>query len=108
MTLQQELAREFETSAITVNINDGTYLTIMFSNSPTAELPDSDQAAFARRVAEYVRDQYPRYDSLKTIAIGFAKVTGVGPITYTDSRVPYTFTPQDLGRPRHAAKGPAS
>jgi hypothetical protein len=48
-------------------------------------LPDTDQAAVARRVAEHVRDQYSRYDSLKNFAVGFAKVTGVGPDS-TDAR----------------------
>jgi hypothetical protein len=93
------LAREFQTSAISVNINNSVHLTVMFSNSPAADLPDVEQAAFARRVAEYVRDHYTSYRRLQTISIGFATVRGVGAVRFTRSRVPYRFTPQELGPP---------
>ena len=100
MTLQQGLAREFNQSAIGVNVNNSVSLTVTFSNSPAADLPDAERAAFARRVAEYVRDHYPHYSALQTINVGFASVTKTGPVTYTNSSVPYRFTPSDLGQPK--------
>ncbi len=103
MSLQQELTHEFNTGAVNVNTNNAVHLTVIFSNSPAAELPDSDRAAFARRVAEYVRDHYPGYERLQTIRIGFAKVSGAGAVKFTSSRAPYRFTPRDLGPPRSAA-----
>jgi hypothetical protein len=108
ISLQQGLTHEFHTGAINVNINNSVHLTVMFSNSAAGELPDSEQATFARHVAEYVRDHYAGYDHLETINIGFAKVTGGGPIKFTSSRVPYTFTHQDLGPSRAVPKGPAT
>ncbi len=99
LSLQQGLAREFETSAIGVNLNNSAYLTVTFSNAPIADQPEPEQAAFARRVAEYVRDHYARYDQLQSIQVGFASVKGVG-ITFTRTRLPYRFTPSELGPPQ--------
>src|SRR5438552_1295893 len=58
-----------------------------------------EQSAFARRVAEYVRDHYAHYDQLQSIQVGFASVKGVG-ITVSSTRIPYRFTPSELGPPR--------
>lgn len=99
LSLQQGLAREFQTSAVNINLNNSAYLTVTFSNAPIADQPEAEQAAFARRVAEYVRDHYARYDQLQGIQVGFASVKGVG-ITFTRTRVPYRFTPRELGPPR--------
>ena len=98
LSLQQGLAREFQTSAISVNLNNSAYLTVVFSNSPVADSSDAAQSAFARRVAEYVRDHYPHYDQLQSIQVGFASMKGVG-ITFTSTRIPYQFTPSELGMP---------
>jgi hypothetical protein len=106
LSLQQGLAREFETSAINVNVNNSAYLTVTFSNAPIADQPEAEQAAFARRVAEYVRDHYAHYDQLQSIQVGFASVKGVG-ITFTRTRVPYRFTPSELGPPQAPKATPA-
>ena len=101
LSLQQGLAREFQTSGISVNLNNSAYLTVVFSNSSIADSSEAAQSAFARRVAEYVRDHYAHYDQLQSIQVGFASVKGVG-ITFTSTRIPYRFTPSDLGPPRRA------
>ena len=98
-SLQRDLSHEFQTSAINVTINNSAYLTIVFTNSPVADLSEPEQSAFARRVAEYVRDHYARYDQLRSIAVGFASVKGVG-VTFTRTRIPYRFTPGELGPPQ--------
>lgn len=98
ITLQRGLSHEFQTSAISINLNNSRYLTVTFTNSPTADLPEPEQAAFARRVAEYVRDHYARYEQLQSIQVGFSSVKGVG-ITFTSTRIPYRFTPSELGPP---------
>ena len=101
LSLQRGLAREFQTSAVGVNLHNSAYLTVTFSNAPIAEQPEHEQAMFARRVAEYVRDHYAHYERLQSIQVGFASVEGVG-ITFTRTRVPYRFTPSELGPPRPA------
>ena len=96
LSLQRGLSRAFQTSAISVNINNSAYLTIVFTNSPVADLSEPEQSVFARRVAEYVRDHYARYDQLRSIDVRFASVKGVG-VTFTRTRIPYRFTPSELG-----------
>ncbi len=103
-SLQRDLSHEFQTSAINVTINNSAYLTIVFTNSPVADLSEPEQSAFARRVAEYVRDHYARYDQLRSIDVGFASVKGVG-VTFTRTRIPYRFTPGELGPPQRPKEG---
>jgi len=104
LSLQHSLAQEFQTEAISININNSVNMTILFSNSPVAQSSDSEQSVFARRVGEFVRDHYPKYDELQTIAVGFSSVRGTGAFHITNTRVPFRFTPQDLGPPRMPPK----
>jgi len=98
MSLQRDLAREFGTSAISINLSQGN-LTVAFVNSPAGQLPDSGKAAFARRVAECVRDHYVGYRDLALVRVGFTRSTTVGPLSTSSTEVPYTFTPSELGAP---------
>ena len=101
-SLQRGLAHEFNTQAISVNMNTyngNTTITVLFQNSPVAQAPDSEQAALARRVGEYVRDHYSRYAQLQSIDVGFSSVKGGGFVRMTQTRVPFRFTPRDLGEP---------
>ena len=104
LSLQRGLAQEFQTEAISININNSVNMTILFSNSPVAQSSDSEQSVFAHRVGEFVRDHYPKYDELQTIAVGFSNVRGTGAFHITNTRVPFRFTPQDLGPPRMTPK----
>ena len=95
--LQQDLAREFHHAAVNVNVNNGAYLTVVFQNSQFPSLPDSERAAFARRVAVFVRDHLRGYPRLQSVSVGFASRTGVGPVSYTKSEIPYRFAVAELG-----------
>ncbi len=106
ISLQQGLAREFHDPGVNINLNNAVHLTVLFADSSRAALPDSDRAAFAFRVAEYVRDHYARYDTLQTISVGFATVKQTGPITFKNSRVLYRINPHDLGPSRSSSTVP--
>lgn len=99
IALQRGLAHEFGTDAIGINVSNNSVLTVTFANTPAATLPDSDRAAFARRVAEYVRDHYPEYPTLAEINVGFSQVHSAGIVTVTNTNVPYTFPTKALGAP---------
>ncbi len=58
LALQRGLVHQFGMDAVSINVNNGNALTVTFTNSQAATLPDPDRAAFARRVAEFVRDHY--------------------------------------------------
>ena len=98
-TLQQGLAVAFNAPAVSVNINNRSHLTVTFTNSKVAELPDSERAIVARQVAEYVRDHYRAYATLEDISVGFSRASAVGPVSYTANQIPYSFTTADLGTP---------
>jgi|SRR5690242_2889308 len=98
-SLQRGLAAQFSASTVNVNVNNGVQLTVMLANSRAASFPDSEREVFARRVAEYVRDHYPKYDRLQMVRVGFTKVARAGALSVTSSSVPYSFTRQDLGSP---------
>ena len=83
-----------------MNLNNSAYLTVTFSNSTAADLPEVERAAFARRVAEYVRDHYAAYDKLQSIQVGFSSVRGGGVVHVTSTQIPYRFTPSELGAPK--------
>jgi hypothetical protein len=100
LALQRGLSHEFGTDAISVNVNNGAVLTVLFTNSDAATLASPDRAAFARRVAEYVRDHYAEYGGLARINVGFSRVRQTGVVTVTNNDVPYSFTTQELGAPR--------
>lgn len=94
--LQRGIAAEFHAADVSLNIANHARLTIVFVNSPmTAQTPEQ-RAVTARRVAEYVRDHYARFDSLTTIAVGYSAKQSAGPVAITSTVVPFTFTPAQL------------
>ena len=74
---------------------DGNSVVVMFKNSKRENLPDEERRAFARQVAETVRDHYSGYAKTETIEIAFAK-GGLKPEIIGE---PYSFTPAELGPP---------
>ena len=100
LALQRGLVHQFGMDAVSINVNNGNVLTVTFTNSQAATLPDPDRAAFACRVAEFVRDHYREYPSLARVNVGFARVSSVGLVTISHTDVPYSFTTADLGTPR--------
>ena len=79
------------------NINlAGGRLSVLFLNSKFADLPAGDRAQFARDVAEFSYQKFPRRDSLTRISVGFKSVTGAAGFTMTRSEVPYSWPVSDL------------
>lgn len=101
IALQQDLAREFQ-SSMKISVGSGR-LTVLFTNSNNANLPELERAQFARHVAEFVRDHYSAYDQLESIQVGFATVRGGGGFTFSTSSVPYRFATSELGASRNRA-----
>jgi hypothetical protein len=99
MRLQQELVREFASPEVNVNLTTSGQLTVVFQNSPLGDLDSVPQAKIARQVAEFVRDHYVAYAQLNMINVGFGTRRGAGPVTVTNTRVPYSYRTADLGAP---------
>ncbi len=96
IALQRGLMAEFPTAVINVNLTND-HLSVLFQDSTTANLPEVERAAFARRVAEFVRDHYAGYDKLANVSIGFSQTKRLGPLTSTRTETPYSFPHAELG-----------
>ena len=96
IALQRGLMAEFPTAVINVNLTND-HLSVLFQDSTTANLPEVERAAFARRVAEFVRDHYAGYDKLANVSIGFSQTKRLGPLTSTRTETPYSFSHAELG-----------
>jgi hypothetical protein len=96
MSLAGDLKAEFGESP-NLNVTNHAHLTVTFRNSRYADLPEGERAAFAQRVAEFVRDRYPGYDRLETVRVGFLSQRRAGIVTLSQSETPYTFRTADLG-----------
>ncbi len=94
--LASGIAKEFGEPNVYVNISN-TALTVTFTNSKLADLPEGERAETARNVATYVRDHYPGYAALSQVNVGFKSQSGGAGITVSKSSVPYSFATSDLG-----------
>lgn len=101
--LQKGMGARYHAAPASINVNSGTQgtvMTVLFGDSAHVDLPDSDRAAFARDVAEYVRDHYPDYPSLASITVGFSSTQDYGVVHVTRNQAPYSFSREELGPPR--------
>lgn len=104
--LQRRLMAEFPRTAININVTND-HLSVLFQDSTTATLPETERAAFARRVAEFVRDHYRDYDRISEVSVGFSQTKRLGPLTSTRTDVPYSFSRTELGPALAPAAAPA-
>lgn len=97
--LANELSESYGPVNVYYETADSTHLRVSFFSSPFAERPDSARAGTARKVAEYVRDHYPRYKALDKVTVEFmsAKETRAGA---KNAAARYPFSHAALGDPR--------
>jgi hypothetical protein len=93
--IQMIIAKKFDEPGAAV-APDGKSVVVLLKNSKKAELPEEERKAYARQVAETVRDHYSAYASTDAIHVGFAKGSGLK-VEVVDE--PYIFTPAELGPP---------
>jgi hypothetical protein len=96
LALQRTLVHEYHTDAIAVNVDRGSVLTITFTSSDATMLAGADRAAFARQVAQTVRDHYRAYANLQRITVEFPHTS--------HANQSYSFTRLQLGAPHTPAR----
>jgi hypothetical protein len=106
-TLASDIGRDFGTANVNIGLNNRVNLTVTFTDLNPAVVPDTAHPAFARRVAEYVRDHYPGYGRLHTVRVAFADQMGAGPVRVTRGTATYEFTPAQLGPAPPAPPNPS-
>ena len=97
--LADELGKSYGIANVYYETADSTRLRVSFFDSPFAERPDSARAGTARKVAEYVRDHYPRYKALDKVTVEFMTKKE----TYAGGKnvaARYPFSRVELGEPR--------
>lgn len=95
-TLRRELVEEFQSpDVVLVRASNGS-LTVTLQNP----FPDLDERATCRRIAEFVRDHFDEYRTLRTVRVGFAtRHRVVAGIEVTRTRTVCSFTRGELGEP---------
>jgi hypothetical protein len=78
---------------------DATALEVTFLESPFADHADAERRVEARKVAEYVRDNYPQYKTLNKVIIAFPTKKELAAEKLSDIAARYTFTRAELGPP---------
>ena len=78
---------------------DATALEVTFLEPAFAQRADAERRATARKVAEYVRDHYPRYKMLDKVIIAFPTKKELAAEKLPHVAGTYTFTRAELGPP---------
>lgn len=84
---------------VNVNVNrdgSGAHLVLLFAQFPQSKLGPDERAAFARDVARFARAHYAGAAQLTDVRIGSVKRSGAGPVSFTETSVPYRFTMAEL------------
>jgi hypothetical protein len=103
LELLRRLAAEFGTPETSINLANGTVLTVTLQNSPLADASGEDRRQICRRVADYVRDHYRGYAALRTVQVTFASRRSAGPLAVTTTDPPCAFSTSELGPAPSAA-----
>ena len=96
--VQRCIAQRSGTRSISVNLKNKQFA-IQLVNAPIDTLPAEARAAAARQVAECVRDNYRRFNSLDDITVGFTRRAAVGPVKVSTTGASFDFKTKDLGQP---------
>lgn len=94
--LSAALTEEFDGTRMEVHLNNRTHMAIVVEDSPLGRQVDSKRRATARKLAEFVRDHYAKYDVLEDVSVVFATSDASLATGYREEAA-YTFTPADLG-----------
>ena len=99
--LDDELTRDYGPVYIHHPTADQRTLRVTFPSSPFAGRGDAERRTTARKVAERVRDHYPRYKALDKVIVGFQskKETAADTLYQDVAAASYTFTRAELGPP---------
>ncbi len=92
--LSADITGQFGAKA-NVNLRNDAHLEVVLENAKEAALPEAEREKFARSVAEYVRDNYSRFDQLEDVSVSLETVGRAGPATAARSST-YLFTKEDL------------
>ncbi len=94
--LQKALGQKYPGSNIHVQVVNGATCNVTFVNSTVAGQSSEEQQAFAREVAECVRDEYPGYGSLEQVNVLFTSLSQWGPVSVKNTAAVHRFPRKEL------------
>lgn len=98
--LSNELSERYGTAIVGSQDSLANHLVVTFLSSPFADRSDAERRGTARKVAEYVRDHYPRYKGIDKLTVEFLTKKEAVVDTLKHVGASYTFTRADLGPPQ--------
>lgn len=101
---ENALMKEFKTNFVSMSLKDSE-LTIRLPNSPAAGYVETEQRAYALRVAVFARDHLPKDTKIQVLHIGFSDEESSGS-GKSSASAPFTFAISALGPPGSEAPSP--
>lgn len=93
--LQQRVAREFSSPDVAITLSNSTLIVGFHTELHSTSARDT----LAIEVAEYVRDHYEAYMTLRTVEISFDSATNNDMFSKKRNRMVYRFQRNELGEP---------
>jgi hypothetical protein len=98
--VQQDVKKASGTDNVTVNLNNGTSLSVGLLNSSLGTLPSDQKKAKALEVAQIAYRSYPQRAKLDEVSVAYiVHRTYLGVFNYTDSRDAFNFATSELQTP---------
>ena len=101
--IQMIINKQFEEPGAAVAPAEDKSVVIVLRNSKKDGLPDEERKAYAKQIAEVIRDSYSGYGQLNDVQVVFMNGGALKP---TPSGNPYIFTTAELGAPVPKPKKP--
>src|SRR5512141_1619280 len=92
LALRNGLAETFRTPGVGVNLLTSGTLIVTLQNSPLDGQDGDGERETCRAVAEYVRDHFASYATLRTVQVVFARQRGIGGLSMTQSRTACSYS----------------
>ena len=71
--LQADIVKQYGEAGVNVNLNNSSYLTVTFINSPLNERSPEDRAKRAAQTAVFVKEHYGPINQIEEIWVGFVR-----------------------------------
>jgi hypothetical protein len=94
--LQTQLQQQTGQAGLSVNLNNGQYLSVSFINSLLAKLPSDQKRPKALEVARLAYNDWPKRDELASVSVVFQSRYDVGPVHYSNSLDNFEFQISEL------------
>lgn len=107
--LQAAIIKEFGDKDVNVNLNNSSYLTVTFINSPLNDKSPEERAKRAEQTAAFVNQHYPLINQIEEIWVGFVRAeTRFIVVNYTQSLDVFGFDKNGRPLPTYEEVPPAS